>query len=125
MQTNLSELAKINKWNQESWLKQTELLNRRITDETLYKIAVHYISAEAAMLTPVKYMKSLEQVFVHADFSRATFQADFSSKGGKVAKADALQRLIEKLVNDQPQIDAHQLMRELRRMAKNGHPVVL
>jgi hypothetical protein len=121
MQTNPFELARINRRNQEFWLEQSELLTRRMSDETLYKIAMHDISEDAV---PVKWMKSLERVFAHAEVSRAIFQAAFSRKGGKVSKADALQCVIEELVNGQPKIAARQLICTLRKMAKE-HPVIV
>src|SRR6202451_1167090 len=118
-------LANINLQNQQFWLEQSELLSRRIQDTTLRDIAMADLSAEAAMMVPVRNRKSLEQALSHAEKSLGIFQRNFSRKGGKAAKIDGLQRVILEIVRATPDINTQRLLQKLRKMANEGHPVVL
>jgi hypothetical protein len=124
MPTQPSALAKINERNRQFWLKQSELLGRRIQEAALHEIAMNELSAEAAMRVPVRNRKSLEQILARAEKSKTIFQRAFSRNGGKASKPDALHRVIIEIVLNEPDINPRQLLHKIRKMAKDGHPVV-
>jgi hypothetical protein len=117
-------LKKINQRNRQFWLEQSALLDRRMQDEGLYKIAMDTLSREESRMIPVKNRESLEEALAHAEYLKTIFQSTFSGKGGKAAKTDALQRLIIEIVRTQPDINTHRLLRKIWKMAEDGHEVV-
>jgi len=125
MPTQPSALAQINERNQQFWFEASELLSRRIVDDALYALALADMSAEEAMLVPLKHRKSLEQALAHAANSKTIVHRALSRKGGKAAGVDALQKTIIEIVRLEPDINNHQLTRKLRTMAEEEHPVIL
>jgi hypothetical protein len=116
--------AMINERRRQFWLEQSELLNIRICDTVLHDIAMRDIAMEEQRMVPVKNRKSLGQALADAENSRAIVQRAFARKGGKAAKGDTLQCLIVEIVRGESKITGWQLMHKLRKMAKDGHPVV-
>jgi hypothetical protein len=117
-------LANINQWNRLFWVEQSELLDRRIQDAALRQIAMDDLKSEEAMRVPVRNRKTLEHALAQAEKSRSIFQRAFSRKGGKAAKTDALQCWIMKTVRADKRISSGRLLLKIRKMAKEGHPVV-
>ena len=116
--------ADINQRNQQFWSEQSGLLSSRIQDEPLYKIAMQDISEQTSMRVPPRWLKSLEQALAHADHSRTILTHAFARKGGKAAKADALQRLIIEIARAEPNINTRQLLGKIRTMAKGGNSII-
>jgi hypothetical protein len=123
MLTQPSAIAKINELSGQFWLKESELLILRMQDETLHKVAMEELSAQ--QVKPVAHRDSLERIGARAERSRTIFQGDFSRKGGRAAKTDALQLLIIEIVRGQTDVTGRELLRKLREMAKEGHEVVI
>ena len=118
-------LAKINQRNEQFWLEQSELLNKRIQDPALCEIAMSDLSAEEARMVPVRNRQSLEQALAQAEKSRTIFQRSFSAKGEKAAKADGLGSVSLDIVRAEPDINAQGLLYKIRKMTPNGPTVVL
>jgi transposase len=114
----------LNAMHQKFWLEQSELLNKRICDKDLYKIAMCMLESEQRMMVPVKNRKTLEGALEDAENFRRGLQRSFARKGGKTNKADALQRLISGIVSTAPDITCQQLLYKLRNLAKDGDEVV-
>jgi hypothetical protein len=125
MPNQLVTIANINQQNQQFWLEQSELLNRRIQDPALREIAMATLSAEETMMVPVRNGQPLEQALAQAEKSKSIFQRSFSVKGGKAAKTDALQKSIIEMVRAEPDINTQRLLHKIRKMAKEGDLVVL
>src|ERR1035438_1312711 len=125
MPNQLLTPANINQRNEQFWAQQSELLSRRIQDTALYEIAMADLSAEAAMMVPVRNRESFEQILERAEKSLSIFQHNFSRKGGKAAKADGLQGVILEIVQAKRDINTQGLLHKLRKMARDGPPVVL
>jgi hypothetical protein len=117
--------AELKAMHQQFWLKQSELLNKRICDKDLYTIAMRTLESEQRMMVPVKNRKTLESALEDAEDSRRIFQSSFARSGGKTAKTDALQRRISEIVNREPNISCEQLLHKLRNLAKDGVEVVI
>jgi hypothetical protein len=88
-------------------------MNEQIVDEALYEIAMRNLNSEYLRAVPVKSQNTLEDALAHAAESKTTVQRSFSRKGGKQAKPDALQRVIEKIVKEKPNTTGHELLRGL------------
>jgi len=123
MPKQLVTIANINQRNQEFWLEQSELLNRRIQDRALREIAMANLSAEAAMMVPVRNRQSLEQALAQAEKSRSIVQRSFSVKGGKAAKTDALQEWIIEMVLAEPDINVQRLLRKIKKLVQMGDSI--
>jgi hypothetical protein len=103
----------INQLNRRFWRTRSKLMNEQITDPALYEIAMKNLNSEQLRAVPVKSQNTLEQALADAAESKTTIQRFFSWKGGKQAKPDALQRVIEKIVKKKPSTTGHELLREL------------
>jgi len=125
MPTQPLALAQINRRHEQFWLKASNLLNRRLKDDALYKLALADMSAEGATFVPLKHRKSLEQALAHAVNSKTIVHIAFSRKGGKVARVDSLQKMIIEIVRLEPGINDRQLRHKLYTMAEEDHPVIL
>ena len=123
MAKRLVTLANINQWNQQFWLEQSELLNRRIQDPDLREIAMANLSAEAAMMVPVRNRQSLEQALAQAEKSRSIFQRSFSVRGGKAVKTDALQEWIIEMARAEPDLNTHELLRKMKKLVRMGNSI--
>jgi hypothetical protein len=117
--------AELNAMHQQFWLKQSELLNKRICDKDLYTIAMRTLESEQRMMVPVKNRKTLEGALEDAEDSRRIFQSSFARSGGKTAKTDALQRRISEIVNREPNISCLQLLHKFRNLVREGDEVII
>jgi hypothetical protein len=125
MPNQMVTLATVNHWNQEFWLDQSELLNRRIQDAALREIAMAVLSDQQAMMVPVRNRISLEKALSDAEKSRIIFQRAFSRKGGRATKRDGLQGVILEIVRANPDINTRRVLHKICKMAKHGHSLVL
>jgi len=107
------------------WLEQSALLNKRICDKDLYTIAMSMLESEQRMMVPVKNRKTLEGALEDAENLRRSLQHSFARKGGKTAKADALQCLISEIVSTKPNISCQQLLHKFRNLVRYGNEVVM
>jgi hypothetical protein len=87
-------------------------MNEQIADPALYEIAMKNLNSEQLRAVPVKSQNTLEQALADAAESKITIQRFFPRKGGKQAKPDALQKVIEKIVKKAPKITGHKLLHE-------------
>jgi len=113
-------LKEINELNHQFWSKESGLMEQRMADPEILKIAINDIESESIRL-PIYYQKS----FTHAleiaaknkeyflEAAASNFQVDFSKKGGAAPKADALQKIILEIVQRKPSITEPELLLEL------------
>jgi hypothetical protein len=113
-------LKQINEQNTLFWSEQSELTLKQVSDETVFKLATKDMAYEALIGIPVKSRKSFEKAVLDAANNKSTVQADFSRKGGKARKSDALQDLICEIARRRPRITAGPLLWELQGAAGAG-----
>ena len=113
-------LAQINQRNRQFWAKESELMQRRIADKTLFNLAETERQSEVLRQVPVKSQKSTAQALADAETARKIIQSSFSRKGGTAAKSDALQELILEVVLEYPKITVVKLLRELTKRLGDG-----
>jgi len=113
--TTLLTTEGLNEQNRRFWQTQSDLLDKRMSDELLFNVATMDMRSETLRQVPIYSQKTLEQALADAERLRNAFQSDFSRKGGSAPRCDALQSLIEAIVVENPKITQGQLMRELRR----------
>ena len=110
----------INERNREFWSEQFKLMNQRISDAAIYRIATNDMRSEADRLVPIKSQKTIEQALTDAEYTKRCCQSDFSRKGGGSRKCDALQELIVKIVSKDPDITQNRLFHNLRHEEGEG-----
>src|ERR1700686_3433086 len=79
----------INELNRQFWLEQSKLRDKRISNETIYKIATDDMNFETLRGVPIKLRKSLEKALADAENAMRLVQSAFSRKGGRTRKSDA------------------------------------
>lgn len=104
----------LNEQNRRFWSIQSELLDKRMSDELLYTIATMDVCSETLRQVPIYSQKSLEQALADAEKIKSACQTAFSRKGGSTPRCDALQGLIEEIVREKMKITQGQLLRELK-----------
>ncbi len=113
-------LASLNQRNTQFWKLQTELFEQRISDNKLFSKAMCDMAAEERRNIPVYYRKTFETALEDAADAKATFHGESCQKGGRAAKSDPLQKLIEKLLQGNLQMNAGQLWHALRKELGKG-----
>lgn len=103
-------LQEINEQNHRFWSVRSEICNRQISDESLFDIATENMRSEIIRGVPVRSQKSFEQALADAEMAKLTFQRAFSRKGGNAPRCDALQSLIEEILDENPKITPGQLL---------------
>ncbi len=112
--------TEMNKRNAIFWRTQSALVLERLSHEALFKLAQNDMNSEAEREVSVRSRKTLEKALADAADARNVIQADFSRKGGKAHKSNALQDLIVDIVRRRPAITAGQLLWELQGAAGAG-----
>ncbi len=113
-------LEQINERHREFWPEQSTLMDQRMSDETIFKLAAIDMGSETMRQVPLKSQKTIEQALADAEMAKNTFQSAFSRKGGRSSKSDALQSVIQEIVQENPKITQGQLLRELTRKQEAG-----
>ena len=119
MSTAATSAAELNLANTAFWQRETARAERRLQDPDLVKLAWANLQEEAARHIPIGHQKSFEMALQDAEglldhpILRRRIQRDFSIRGGKARKPDALQRLISEIVRARPTITEPQLRRAL------------
>ena len=57
----------VNQQNRQFWLEQSELRDKRMSDEVVFRIATNDMCSETARWIPIKVRKSLEQALADAE----------------------------------------------------------
>jgi hypothetical protein len=118
-------LRKINEQNKEFWSNQSELTVQRMSDPTLYALAMHDMRSEAIRVS-IREQKSLDQALADAEQARDSLwknpaaaererRRSLSLKGGRAFKTDALQVLIDTCVRKAPNMSQRELWHQLRK----------
>jgi hypothetical protein len=107
--------AELNEEYRRFWANQADLLRQRITNDIVRQIALDFLREQELMEVPMRSRWSLEKALENAETSGKRFAAEWSRKGGKANKSDALQLLIEDIVKQRPATSARELEDELRR----------
>ncbi len=119
---DLSEptLREVNELNRQFWVKQSELMRRRICDPVLYAGATACLRDEEMRGVSLHSRKTLEAALADAEHERACFQREYSRRGGMASKGDALRSLIQVFVRRNPKITERELFRQLKGCAGQG-----
>jgi hypothetical protein len=127
----LRTLREINERNRQFWSEQSILMEQRMADEDIVRVAMNDIQSECARQVPVYNQKSFEEALeiaadAKARFQRSTaksFQTAFSKKGGAAPKRDALQDLILQIARTNRNIAKTELLAKLEKSTPG--PVVI
>jgi hypothetical protein len=111
-------LRSLNQRHQEVWEQRNDLRSARMSDAVTLRTAMQDLESEQTRQVPVYWRKSLELALEDAartkqwcdEQPRAHFQTEFSRKGGKASKADALQRFIMERLQCRPQLTEQELL---------------
>lgn len=112
--------AEINQRNAQFWAEQEPLFSERMADEKLLEIAMRDMAFESARDIPLKQQKSLEQALADAADAKIAILTELARKGGRAAKIDALQELIETIVGEDPEISERALWYRLKNEIGKG-----
>src|SRR5665213_566659 len=110
----ISTIAELNERARAFWAAETALMEKRMADKTLRDLAFETTNAELIRGVPIFYRTTLESGLFDAEKKRNRFSKNFSQKGGKAKKTDALQELITALVSKTPGIFAKILEKQIR-----------
>jgi hypothetical protein len=119
MLTNFT-LAELNEQARIFWAAQAALLEKRMADEAVCDMAFETINAELIRGVPARYQTTLESALLDAENKRNRHSKNFSQKGGKAKKTDALQDLIDGLVRKTPSISVKSLEKQIRTEERQG-----
>jgi hypothetical protein len=81
--------------------------------ESFLDIALEDIHSEMIRGVPVRSQKTLDQALADAEMAMKTLQSGFARKGGRPTRCDALQSLLEEIVDENPRIKLGKLRAEL------------
>jgi hypothetical protein len=101
----------VNQEDSKFWKQEAALTERRLADPALYQAAFKEMRRQAIRL-PVYYQKPLEALLEEAHEARSHFMSFNGRNGGK--RKDALQKLIERIVEEEPKIDCNRLLHRLK-----------
>jgi hypothetical protein len=111
---NALSIRRVNERNTTFWHMQSALTLKQVSDETVFERAKNDMDSEVARAVPLRSRKTLEQALADVVGARKVFQADFSRRGGRARKSDALQGLILEIARRRPAITVGQLLWELK-----------
>src|SRR5262249_20097192 len=117
--TNLS-MADLNDRNKTFWAKLSRLTRKRMVNEEIRRRAEEDMASEILRGVPLKNRKTLELALADAEPHSLTTWRNFSRKGGKTRKPDSLQRTIQTIFDEDPQISERDLLYRLRQSIGNG-----
>jgi hypothetical protein len=115
-------LSELNQRNREFWREQHMLLESRMRDPSLRSAAFRMLNSEHRRSVPVRSQLSLYEAFEEAHLMGVGASTTQARKGGRAKKTDALQRLILRIVEQDPKIAAPQLEKQLE--AQQGLGVI-
>ena len=118
----LPHLREINVRIQEFWEEQNSLRETRMSDTAIFQTAMEDLESEQLRQVPVYPRKSWEKALEDAARtkqrydaqSNCQFQIEFSRKGGKAPKPDALQQFIMDSVRKNPDLTEPELLKLLK-----------
>jgi len=113
-------VTRLNQRSADFWREQTELRDARIKDEAVLAIAMTDLESNARRGVPISWQKSFEQALADAVYVKSVVRRQFGREGGKSRKADALQQIIERLVQRDPKLSERGLYYALRREMSGG-----
>ena len=104
----------LNERNTIFWRMQSTLALEQLSDQTVFALANNDMNSEAAREVPLRSRKTIEKALADATATMRICQSNFSRKGGRARKSDALQDLVAAIVSRRPGITAGQLLWELK-----------
>ena len=114
---NKGSITDINARNQEFWEKQRVLMDQRLSDEATAGLAYEMMKDEIKS-QPFALQRSYEKILEIAAGAKNFLCRHLASKGGKAAKGDSLQKLIEEIVSKNPALSETQLFDALKNNEK-------
>jgi hypothetical protein len=108
-----SSLSAINERNRLFWDAQKKIDDRLMKNEALAAIAYKSVKSEGEKRVPFGNLSTFSKALKEAESDRAIFSKEFSRKGGRIPKADSLQRWILKVLAEDPAMSVRGLVRSL------------
>jgi hypothetical protein len=111
----------LNEKNRIFWVRESKLLEQRIQDPYLFKVATQDMTSEELRGVPLRNRKSMAQAFADAEGirryvegeTRKTYHIEFARKGGRAEKSDKLQEFIVNALRRRPALAVPDLLRSL------------
>ena len=76
-------LARLNERNARFWRKQSKLMNQRMADEAILKVAVMDVNSESSRGVILRYQQTFEQALAKAVEAKRIVVTEIARKGGR------------------------------------------
>jgi len=116
-------LRMMNLRNAEFWKSQKELTFNLAADPVICERAIARMRSEMDRNVPLKARMTFESALAEVVDTNKALQRQRSARGGKASKKDALQRLVEEIVERTPNINKVQLVYRLK--GEDGAGIVI
>lgn len=116
----MTTLRTINEQKRQFWLEQEILMDQRMSDPALIRVATDDMCSQTSRGIPLPWQKSFEVALADAESAKSIIHEELSRKGGRAPKSDALQDLIREIVRHNPGITQPQLLDQLKGEAGVG-----
>jgi hypothetical protein len=113
MPTLIRTPKEFNEANSRFWRERRIVLYERMADPAISETASEAWRAQQSRAVPLANQFSLETALEDAERAGQRFLKQLARKGGTVRKTDALQLLIEKIVERRPSISRDELLNSL------------
>jgi hypothetical protein len=124
-------IGRMNDRNRDFWRDESAAAERRAMDSPLLETAEEILRSEIVRAIPVRSQRTPEDALMAASAARSRLQPGLAHegivalarKGGLADKTDALQRVIEELVAENPSVSATIVLSRLRSMQSPSGPI--
>jgi hypothetical protein len=103
-------LRRVNILNAEFWNHEREITSKRAADEGTCAWAMNLLKFEVLRGIPIEKQMTLDYALAQADSMGKVLFRNIASKGGRAPKKDALQILIDQIVEGNPDIQVPRLL---------------
>jgi hypothetical protein len=124
-------IGRINDRNRAFWPAESAAAECRASQPALLKIAEDMLRSEIARLVPEQRQRTLEDALIAASAAKDQLGPDLARegvreqarKGGRAGKTDALQKIIEGIVEKSPSVSGPALLEKLRSRIGGDGPI--
>src|ERR1017187_8819095 len=95
-------------------------MNQRISNEAILAIAVNNVQSDYERMIPLAWQISFAQALARADEAVRLARRDFSRRGGRRRKSDALQKEVEHIFRANPNITQREFFHKRNQHAIEG-----
>jgi hypothetical protein len=116
--------AEINRRNEAFWAVQRALAETRVADEVLRSHAISQIYDEVTRSVPIYFQRSFEHILDIAATLKQSVQRKQACRAATANRTDALGKLIEEALQQNPRITWKQLYRQLQAGCRESEVVL-